>query len=812
MMTITNPLAGATVGSTIKRVSGNIRPTVLAPSSAVTVMVPGHYDNTQYIRGESTSLYTAQMNQGSVSMSGSYGITGVEKMTAAASAYWGDSSASNTKNTTIVCEVLMIGGVEAISLDQIKPSLLLAALTPGAQQDATDALQKYNAMTAAAGTAGLVSVLSDSTNPNYAATQAAYVNWAAAADAFRQNYDDGMVIGVVWGGVAEADLTITEDLNANTWKYGGTGAFTYATTEATVSLGATYDKSGASNESDVKVFCVSDADATCVQGYADTWTATLSNKAFDAVSSVTPFEMPVPPSSTPPPQPPDFVTPKPDPTTESSVEDIKKDGVEGAAKIASYNSAKAVYDKNKKPGDPELTLEKFLKNAEQPPTSKSVRDLAAKVSANALSTLSLVPPRADDDVGLSAADVQDMTSRPVPTAATVTDSDNTPYTPLGIWISDWADLFPWLATGYLNAIDDTTDAENAIKYQMMRLDFLTLSRLYYMAANYNLQLSVPNEQPLDFKQIGNAFSVAYCTLSSKTDDVSFTAIATAAMKPLTPTEHAIYDTWDKIKFLRSAALGFGVLRQNQSAISPTTSVTPAWIQLDDVKYNLNFIMNGGFIMPRGIAQYAPMDNCSFDPSLSNYSAFATFYKLIPLILPRGIIVLAGPGGILCEMSSIRVTIEGDDAVGYPSACFLPNLDSLMQFSWLDGDFKSYTFQIASVVNATIEANIKLISFTPDLVNNVLTSDVGGITAYPIPFFDGLATIDWKGQSFSTNVGADPDLNAKLAQLATDLEKTGQTWTFSSDRLKDNWSADSYYRQSALPVQYFGMVPEPKATF
>jgi hypothetical protein len=328
-----NPLAGAAVGSTIDRVSGVIHATVLPASSAVTVLVAGEYNNSQVMRGESTSVYTTHMNQGSVSMSGSYGITGIEKVTAAASAYWGASSATNSMNTTIVCEVLEVGSVETLSLDQIKPSLLLAALTPGAHDDAKTALQKFIAMTNAAGPAGLVRVLSHPANPKYAATQSAYLSWAAAVEAFRGAYKDGMVIRVVWGGVAQAKLTIAEDRSANNWKYGGAADFTYASEEATVSIGATYDASGASDKSKVTVECETDDDATCVQNYVDAWTLALNGKALDEVTKTIPFDIPVGPSPTQPAQPPAFESPTPDPTTEAALRISKRRVWKGRQKL-----------------------------------------------------------------------------------------------------------------------------------------------------------------------------------------------------------------------------------------------------------------------------------------------------------------------------------------------------------------------------------------------------------------------------------------------------------------------------------------------
>src|SRR5262245_48091651 len=65
------------------------------------------------------------------------------------------------------------------------------------------------------------------------------------------------------------------------------------------------------------------------------------------------------------------------------------------------------------------------------------------------------------------------------------------FTAIGVWVCNWADIFPWLATGYCHSIDDTTAAETMVKFRMMGQDFLTLSKLYRYAAA--LKMWIPGE-------------------------------------------------------------------------------------------------------------------------------------------------------------------------------------------------------------------------------------------------------------------------------------------------------------------------------
>src|SRR4051812_49049006 len=68
---------------------------------------------------------------------------------------------------------------------------------------------------------------------------------------------------------------------------------------------------------------------------------------------------------------------------------------------------------------------------------------------------------------------------------------STDFVPIGVWVCNWADIFPWLATGFCHSIDDTTVAETMVKFRMMGQDFVTLSRLYRYAAD--LKLVIPEE-------------------------------------------------------------------------------------------------------------------------------------------------------------------------------------------------------------------------------------------------------------------------------------------------------------------------------
>jgi hypothetical protein len=64
-----------------------------------------------------------------------------------------------------------------------------------------------------------------------------------------------MVVGVLWGGLGRCTMTIQDDAAASSWKYGGAAEFSYSGAGGSVSVGATYDASGSSNRSGIKVSC-----------------------------------------------------------------------------------------------------------------------------------------------------------------------------------------------------------------------------------------------------------------------------------------------------------------------------------------------------------------------------------------------------------------------------------------------------------------------------------------------------------------------------------------------------------------------------
>jgi len=765
-----NPLASVTIGSTVD-MAGQFHSTVLADNAQITQMV-SRYEDHGSMRGQSDLAYTTSMNQASASMSGSYGVSGVEKMTAAVSAYWGRSSGQSGKSASVVFEIMMRAGFETVSFDALTPALLMGAMQAGPQQSAMQALQCYNLLMQALKGTDLVKGLS-SPHDDVAsqAVRDAYANWADAAQQFRSNYGEGVVVGIVWGGIGRAQLTIQDTASTSTWKYGGAAEFTYSGVGSSGSVGATYDASGSSSTSNVTAQCTTDTMGACAKPYTDKWGDLLDGKAFDAISKIAPLNIPGPTVQPTLPKPPDWIKPTPPKDADDQVKNVKKKDLDGVAKAAAYDRVKAVYE-GQNPGGPAFSvrLDEFLKQAERAPGSGPVRDLGRKVRTNQLSTLSLLQGGHQAHLAVRGANpmlrAAAMTTGQASAAASQSGTEN--FVPIGVWISNWADLLPWLATGYPNGIEDTAAAELAIKFRMMTQDFLTLSRLYYYAANCDILIETePNAAPGDFTQIADSFFAQYGTLTAGLDDpANYAEVAASAFGQLGDAARRIYTRWDEIKFLRSAELGLGVMGRDGTSLGMPTK--PAFQQADFITYGRGYYMS------------APAEHCSFNPTAGNYSAFAQFYKLMPLILPTSNkIVAIGPGGIMC------------------TAGWQPG----PVFARIVGGYVSPTDNLPYVTTP--------IEFTPNV--NTSTLEGGGFTLYPVPF-SAAQGISWKGQSCSTNVGADEDLNGKLKQLADDLDATKTAWSYSSNGLPDGWSASNPYSRLGVRKQYFGLQPEPAGAF
>jgi hypothetical protein len=411
-MAVDHPFGRATIGSSVGLL-GDIDDSVLLDTAQITTRVErGGAEMT--MRGQSDLLYTTGMNQASIGVAGSYGVEGVQKVTAAVSAYFGYSSAELKKQTSVVYEIVQWGGYEYIKFDQLTPLEMLGSLSPAPQALAGQALDRYNQY---------MTKLDEILNHPYveiigwsipevfdffrdqftiqakhkklnllaslvADSRLFHKQWMEKASEFRKNYGEGMVVGVLWGGIGQATMTIENKADAAAWKYGGGSKFSYEGIATSVAVEATYDASGSQDKSQIKVWCQGNWSGDCVANQVNSWTNTLNGKAFTEVSGIKPLGAPVISAKTSFPKAPAFVQP---PKVQKETKQLTKDKVETAAKLATYDKAKALFEKMNPGRDFEKSINAFLERATtEKPKTGPMTNLLKDVAANRLSTRSLL--------------------------------------------------------------------------------------------------------------------------------------------------------------------------------------------------------------------------------------------------------------------------------------------------------------------------------------------------------------------------------------------------------------------------------------
>ncbi|ACL58424.1 hypothetical protein [Methylobacterium nodulans] len=372
---------------------------------------------------------------------------------------------------------------------------------------------------------------------------------------------------------------------------------------------------------------------------------------------------------------------------------------------------------------------------------------------------------------------------------------NEDFVPIGVWVCNWADIFPWLATGYRHSIDDTTEAEIMVKFRMMGQDFLTLNRLYRYAAS--IKMVIPQEPAFQDDggkvclQIADSFASAYASLSGAkpTGPAEYkSAAVTAHDECLGNDAKKIYEIWDQTPCLRSAELGLGYIKGGRS------------LQTHQ-QFNLGGSGSAVQWIPVSEITYYDDAQCTFDGS--NFSAFAQFYKVLPLILPQsGKIIAFGEGGFIGGGSLVYwdrfLTIKCDG----------PDLAGRNTFCMRSGHREFGTDTHRGIISLAVATDTWPINFVEK--GNYLESTVYNIRLYPIPLA-AAKNIDWKGQSFSTNVKADENLTNKLEKLVQELQRSSVTWSWSSDQLSSDWNGEAPYLPTALRKEYFGLAKKPPLT-
>ena len=260
---INNPLYGVQIGS-IVAADGTFGATVLGP--ALTKFI-AQKSSVEMLTGTSQYVYTDHMNQGSFSCAGSYGLTGVAKVSGALTAYVGNTTASDSKTLSINMSILKWAGVEHVAFNDLNAAELLAGMSSNAKADALGVLDAFS------------KCQSEKSSGNLQ-------NWVQASNDFYAAHGDGIVVGVLWGGWGTVSLVFTASGTESKWEGGGSASFTYAGEGAAIDIAATYghsqDTIGKSASTNVNMY----ANGGCVEAITSGWAdemRQLATKGLDAL-------------------------------------------------------------------------------------------------------------------------------------------------------------------------------------------------------------------------------------------------------------------------------------------------------------------------------------------------------------------------------------------------------------------------------------------------------------------------------------------------------------------------------------------------
>jgi hypothetical protein len=316
----------------------------------------------------------------------------------------------------------------------------------------------------------------------------------------------------------------------------GQGNFSYAGVGATLSISAAYggSKSTIGQNASAKV----DAfyNGACVQAKIEGWAKDLNDLASKGLSELgnkdvtrnaalaAPIEAP---------SIPDFAKPQKDPKVTDLFKEIKSlDGLKAYAQAAAW-------EKNKKAGNTE-NLQDFLKKADDK------NDVSGVPDDDTASPL--IPPKDDSSVRRLLAEPP-----PKPKA-----TDVSKYEPLGVWIVDWARLFPWLVTGHDNAVTKAVKALDWIRLKTLHQACLSLTRLYGRLEGEGCKV-LANDKPVDFRGIRDSFSHVAEEIAaffeSRPADKHVSGKIQYFISDMSADAKKIYATWDQFPLLSIVTCG-----------------------------------------------------------------------------------------------------------------------------------------------------------------------------------------------------------------------------------------------------------------
>lgn len=707
------------------------------------------------IGGESDYIYSDTMNQGSGAFSGAWGVSGVATLLSSVAAYGGKSTASMRKSVKVNFDVLMRCGQEFVQFNNLSPLDLVNSLSDSPKRGLIEAFDAFVALRDLKSDQLLEATRDPASHPEVADLLQKWIN---STTNFFKGFGDGLVVGVLWGGIGQVSMDIANEAKSSTRKYGNIARFSYEGIGASWSVKQAYDGSQNSKYNHVKAYCTSYYSGACVAESVNAWFQVYSNKLFSEICEEKPLDAPQITQNHPEaPSVPPFAKAPTDPKLADKFDKLTSlDGLQAYA-IAS------AYDKLTPAEKEKISLDEFIKKQSNRIDIHPVEELKNDIDNNEIEII--IEP------GIGIDFPSQIPCDPAPTPPKKPSDD---YTPLGVWIANWSDLFPWLSTGCLNDFTDIDLVRRQLAKLVMMQDMLTLSRIYYyLAASDITTKSLGFSGYNDFAMVADKFQMAMLAIQDSIDNDNAVNLGYKQLDD--STVKGVYDFWRlKAAFLRNAELGLGI------SFNEAHSVSPVW-KRNKIIGDYPTIYYESMKCPRTLG--------------SSNGVFAQTLKGIPVIgghgdgigdSPSHPIYLFGPANMLLQ----SFQVDGDAG----EAGFSRNVDTAMRFTpkyQTDGSGNKFAY----------------------LSSNGLCANHADIRLHPIRYSDAAVGDKWIGQTVSTNVGANGGLKKQLqiakSQLSglNELTLSSSTWDAQA-KLQVKWSPKDPYVKSFIPMHYLGIVPEP----
>jgi hypothetical protein len=735
--------------------------------------------------GNSEHVYSNEMNEYSASLKAAGRWPAIEG-SLALSGYYGSFKSAADRDLHMTVHAIKWTGIESIPLHKLTMGGLVSLLEPNCKHAVVSLLDEYAKLQDDFVNVDEKTILSDPKK------QARAREYGKKVNEFLNKFGDGIVVRILWGGYAVLDLAIHFRDTEERTRVGAEGEITVATPAFTGSVSAAWGKKGSLVQGSATAKLTHSVWGSCMDGLVSSW----DQKFSEAATKIGTFkDVDVFPSTILKQKPPTPTLPAFQPTTAQKIKDMGVDGLKAISIAREYE--RYLADCKAKGTTPTRKLDDFIADfqakAEEPklPEISVEKILPNKAAVNAINR-----GGAADNLGANAA-VNLGADRPPPVLAN--DGQPAPgndpraaYTPIGVWVMRWGQVFPWITTATKNALPPPDDASwDPVRYRILLQDLLSLERIYRRMAGSEVKIGA-FQKDNGLGGIADQFANATSTLMEWGVSGKFPSKASL---PLGDAAWKILRHWDKLGHIfRAAHLGFAVYSNWHRGRGSNAD-------------HYVFTKTGPYTQ----GDWAMLTGRSVDFNGDNYSVFKETMKALPLIIPD--VVPGADPWVFCFICTGGTSTLNGKQLAY---------DGVLTVSTWNLPYNSAVHALTRLVPKEVLADwfrfdpvsvggkIKIPCFLAKTPTNWQAVDnFDGNTCVvmlPIPYSAALGLDGWKGTTVATGVSGIEGSLSKLKENMANLP----LWTSDSD----GWSGkqvdpdESYNVNIMDDVLYLGLVDKP----